>query len=46
VQHIPNCLDVRQTARTTMASYNYWLQTCASNLVNDIFPAGRCTGIV
>ena len=46
VQHIPDCLQVGQTARTTMASYNYWLQTCASTLVNDIFPAGRCTGIV
>ncbi|MEV4345214.1 hypothetical protein AB0J83_12125 [Actinoplanes sp. NPDC049596] len=46
VKHITTCLDVGQTARTTMASYNYWLQTCASNLDNDISPAGRCTGIV
>ena len=46
VKDIPNCLDTGQTARTTMASYNYWLQTCASTLSNDIFPAGRCTGIV
>lgn len=39
-------LQNRNTARTTMASFDYWLQTCASNVDYDIFPAGRCTGIV
>jgi hypothetical protein len=41
-----DCLLNRRTAQTTMASFNYWLQTCASNVNDDIFPAGRCTGIV
>jgi hypothetical protein len=41
-----DCVRNPSTVRTTMASFNYWLQTCASNLDYDIFPAGRCTGIV